>query len=78
MIIDRTIRPFLVYGEDPVLTALEKITANKARIVFCVGEHGLAPWLEHQPSSAGEVGDELLRQTLLAADHDDGTINLRE
>lgn len=40
MIIDRTIRPFVVYGEDPVLTALEKITANKARIVFCVSEHG--------------------------------------
>ena len=40
MIIDRSIRPFVVYGEDPVLTALEKITANKARIVFCVTEHG--------------------------------------
>ena len=40
MIIDRRIRPFVVYGEDPVLTALEKISANKARIVFCVGEHG--------------------------------------
>ena len=40
MIIDRTIRPFVVYGEDPVLTALEKISANKARIVFCVTEHG--------------------------------------
>ena len=40
MIIDRAIRPFVVYGEDPVLTALEKITANKARIVFCVSEHG--------------------------------------
>jgi sialic acid synthase SpsE/sugar phosphate isomerase/epimerase len=40
MIIDRAIRPFVVYGEDPVLTALEKISANKARIVFCVSEHG--------------------------------------
>ena len=40
MIIDRSIRPFVVYGEDPVLTALEKISANKARIVFCVTEHG--------------------------------------
>ncbi|MFQ6173039.1 N-acetylneuraminate synthase family protein [Oryzobacter sp. R7] len=41
MIIERSIRPFVVYGEDPVLTALEKITANRARIVFCVSEHGL-------------------------------------
>ena len=40
MIIDRSIRPFVVYAEDSVLTALEKITANKARIVFCVTEHG--------------------------------------
>ena len=40
MIIDRTIRPFVVYGEDPVLRALEKISANRARIVFCVTEHG--------------------------------------
>ena len=40
MILDRSIRPFVVYGEDPVLTALEKISANKARIVFCVTEHG--------------------------------------
>lgn len=40
MIIDRAIRPFVVYGEDPVLRALEKISANRARIVFCVTEHG--------------------------------------
>ncbi|WP_299447243.1 N-acetylneuraminate synthase family protein [uncultured Phycicoccus sp.] len=40
MIIERTVTPFVVYREDPVLRALEKITANKARIVFCVTEHG--------------------------------------
>ncbi|MBM6404315.1 N-acetylneuraminate synthase family protein [Phycicoccus sp. CSK15P-2] len=40
MIIERAIAPFVVYGEDSVLRALEKITANKARIVFCVTEHG--------------------------------------
>ncbi|NHA68785.1 N-acetylneuraminate synthase family protein [Phycicoccus flavus] len=40
MIIERTVTPYVVYGEDPVLRALEKITANKARIVFCVSEHG--------------------------------------
>lgn len=40
MIIERAVSPFVVYAEDPVLRALEKITANKARIVFCVSEHG--------------------------------------
>ncbi|PKW27085.1 N-acetylneuraminate synthase family protein [Phycicoccus duodecadis] len=40
MIIERTVTPLVVYGEDPVLRALEKITANRARIVFCVTEHG--------------------------------------
>ncbi|MCA0337579.1 MAG: N-acetylneuraminate synthase family protein [Actinobacteria bacterium] len=40
MIIERTLAPLVVYGEDPVLRALEKITANKARIVFVVSEHG--------------------------------------
>jgi sialic acid synthase SpsE/sugar phosphate isomerase/epimerase len=40
MIVDRTVTPFAVYGEDPVLRALEKITANRSRIVFCVTEHG--------------------------------------
>ena len=40
MIIERSVAPFVVYGEDPVLRALEKITANKARIVFCLTEHG--------------------------------------
>jgi sialic acid synthase SpsE/sugar phosphate isomerase/epimerase len=41
MIIERNIRPYLVYSEDPVLTGLQKITANKERIVFCVDEHGI-------------------------------------
>ncbi len=40
MIIERAITPYVVYAEDPLLRALEKITANKARIVFCVSEHG--------------------------------------
>ena len=40
MIIERSVAPYVVYAEDPVLRALEKITANKARIVFCVSEHG--------------------------------------
>ena len=40
MIIERAVAPYVVYSEDPLLRALEKITANKARIVFCVSEHG--------------------------------------
>ncbi len=59
MIIDRSVTPFVVYAEDPVLRALEKITANKARIVFCVTEHGhlvgsltdgdVRRWIAEQP-----------------------------
>ncbi|MFX0537502.1 N-acetylneuraminate synthase family protein [Ornithinimicrobium sp. Y1847] len=40
MIIERNLTPYVVFGEDPVLAALEKITANKAGIVFIVSEHG--------------------------------------
>ncbi|USQ76598.1 N-acetylneuraminate synthase family protein [Ornithinimicrobium cryptoxanthini] len=40
MIIERHLTPFVVYAEDPVLAALEKITANKTGIVFVVSEHG--------------------------------------
>ncbi len=40
MIIERQLTPLVVYAEDPILRALEKITANKARIVFVVSEHG--------------------------------------
>lgn len=40
MIIERQITPFIVYGEDPVRRALEKITANQARIIFVVDVQG--------------------------------------
>lgn len=40
MIIERTLAPFVVYGEDPMLRALEKTTANQARVIFVVSEHG--------------------------------------
>ncbi len=40
MIIDRHIAPFIVYGEDPVRRALEKITANQSRIIFVVDVQG--------------------------------------
>ncbi|MFL6081587.1 MAG: N-acetylneuraminate synthase family protein [Ornithinibacter sp.] len=64
MIIDRSIRPFVVYGEDPVLTALEKISANKARIVFCVTEHG---------HLVGSISDGDVRRWIAAQDDVDLT-----
>ncbi|KQQ05641.1 MULTISPECIES: N-acetylneuraminate synthase family protein [unclassified Rathayibacter] len=41
MIIDRHLAPYIVFAEDPVLTALAKINANRQRIVFCVDGHGV-------------------------------------
>jgi N-acetylneuraminate synthase len=40
VIIERNLASYLVYAEDPVLRALEKITANRARIIFLVDSHG--------------------------------------
>ena len=40
MSINRSITPFIVFSEDPVMGALAKINANKARTVFVVDEHG--------------------------------------
>ncbi len=62
MIIERTVTPFVVYGEDPVLRALEKITANKARIVFCVTEHG---------HLIGSITDGDVRRWIAGQDHVD-------
>lgn len=41
MIIERNIAPYAVFSEDPVLTGLQKISANAQRIVFCVDAHGI-------------------------------------
>lgn len=41
MLIERNTAPYVVFSEDTVLTALNKIGANRARIVFCVDEHGV-------------------------------------
>ena len=41
MIIERNLTPYIVFAEDPVLVALQKISANQQRIVFCVDEHGI-------------------------------------
>jgi len=40
VIIERNLADFVVFSEDPLLHALEKISANQARIIFCVSEHG--------------------------------------
>ncbi|MEO5664390.1 MAG: N-acetylneuraminate synthase family protein [Nocardioides sp.] len=40
MIIERDVTSFVVYSGDPVLRALQKITANKARVIFLVDAHG--------------------------------------
>lgn len=41
MKIERNIAPFVVSSNDTVLAALQKITDNKARIVFCLSTHGI-------------------------------------
>jgi N-acetylneuraminate synthase len=41
VIIERNLAPYVVYSEDPLPRALEKISANKARIIFCTTEHGV-------------------------------------
>ncbi|MHA6523079.1 N-acetylneuraminate synthase family protein [Tessaracoccus sp. G1721] len=41
MIIDRHTAPFIVFADDTVLTALNKIGANKTGVVFSVDEHGI-------------------------------------
>ncbi|MEO0025080.1 MAG: hypothetical protein RL196_1521 [Actinomycetota bacterium] len=41
MIIEKNVLPFVVFADDPISVALNKISENKRRIVFCVDEHGL-------------------------------------
>lgn len=41
MSIERSFTPYVVFAEDPVITALAKINANKARTIFLVDEHGV-------------------------------------
>lgn len=40
MIIDRHLTPWVVFADDPIQASLQKINANKARVIFCVSEHG--------------------------------------
>ena len=41
MIIERHLTPYLVFADDSVLVALQKMTENRERIVFCVDSNGL-------------------------------------
>ena len=41
MIIDRDIKKYIIYEEDPIIRALEKISANSMRIIYVVGETGV-------------------------------------
>ena len=40
MLIDRNISKYIVFSEDELVNALRKISANKARTVFCVSASG--------------------------------------
>jgi len=69
MFIDKHIMPFMVFAEDPITVALQKISNNKQRIVFCVDEHGrlvgsltdgdFRRWLLANPTASLESGCEL-------------------
>lgn len=41
MLIDRNVTPFVVFSEEPILTALAKISSNLHGIVFCLDGHGV-------------------------------------
>lgn len=41
MIIERNLAPYVIYSQEPLLRALQKITENKSRIIFCISEHGV-------------------------------------
>ncbi len=41
MIIDRDIRKYIIFSEDTILHALEKISQNKMGVIFAVSESGL-------------------------------------
>ena len=65
MIIERNIAPYVVFAEDPILTALHKISANGQRIIFLVNESGILRgslsdgdfrrWLIANPSASLET-----------------------
>lgn len=62
MIIDRNVSRFVVFSEDSILNALNKISANKEGVIFTVSEGGV---LE------GALTDGDLRRWLIGTDHID-------
>ncbi len=62
MIIDRNVSRFVVFSEDSILNALNKISANKEGVIFTVSEGGI---LE------GALTDGDLRRWLIGTDHID-------
>lgn len=65
MHIERELAPYVIYGEDPIARALDKITANQSRFVFVVSEHGhlqgvltdgdFRRWVSTHPNAALDV-----------------------
>lgn len=68
MFIDRKISPFIVYSEDSIDIALNKINKNKKRIVYCLSESGV---LE------GVVTDGDFRRWVISTDQVDLRIPVR-
>ncbi len=62
MIIDRNVTPYVVFADDSILAALQKIGTNRARVIFCVDEHG---------HLQGAMSDGDFRRWLLATPHAD-------
>ena len=61
MSIERSITPYIVFGEEPLLTALVKINTNQARLIFLVDEHG---------TLLGSLSDGDVRRWLTAGHND--------
>lgn len=88
MIIDRNIAPYIVYSEAPVHAALQKITENQERIVFCVDEHGVLKgslsdgdfrrWIVQNPGAdLGVSAFAVANRGVRAAKHQTPTSDLR-
>lgn len=41
MHVDRNLLPYVVYTGDPITHALQKISRNRAQVVYCISEHGV-------------------------------------
>ncbi|MEP3427578.1 MAG: N-acetylneuraminate synthase family protein [Roseibium sp.] len=82
MIIDRNVSRFVVFSEDSILNALNKISANKEGVIFAVSEGGilqgaltdgdLRRWLigTEQIDLNGSIS-EIINKNIVQARHDD-------